>query len=271
MPVQMPKGGDTLVWVKTPQELTRRQPARPGAGLHQMLLAFRASTRGAVKFLRDLRAYSRLMPRDEVQLADLLPQLSDGTPSTSVDPHYFHQAAWATARIRESQAGSHVDVGSDLRFVACLTGLLPVTFVDIRPPMVSSPNLTLIHGSILELPFLSRSVQSLSCLHVAEHVGLGRYGDPLDPSGTRLACAELTRVLGSGGHLFFSVPIGRSRTCFNAHRVLSPREVRTMFGGLSLLAFSVVDDAGVAHHNVPPESSEGLEYGCGMFHFRCDE
>ncbi len=31
-------------------------------------------------------------------------------------------------------------------------------------------------------------------MHVVEHVGLGRYGDPLDPDGDLKAIAELKRV-----------------------------------------------------------------------------
>jgi hypothetical protein len=35
-------------------------------------------------------------------------------------------------------------------------------------------------------------------MHVVEHVGLGRYGDALDPKGDARACAELARVLAQG-------------------------------------------------------------------------
>lgn len=250
------------------RDLVRRSPDRVGAGVHRLLLALRANAPGTLRFLQSLWRYSKLAPQGGIQLADLTPYLHDGTASTSVDSHYFLQAAWATARIRAASASSHIDVGSDLLFVSCLTGIVPVTFIDIRPPVLSSPNLRLVHGSILALPFASQSVRSLSCLHVAEHVGLGRYGDPLDPEGTRLACAELSRILAQGGDLLFSVPVGRSRTCFNAHRIHAPREILALFGDLCLLEFSVVDDAGLLHLNRSPESAEILEYGCGLFHFK---
>ncbi len=43
------------------------------------------------------------------------------------------------------------------------------------------------------------SVESLSCKHVIEHIGLGRYGDVLDPGGDLKAISELKRALAVGG------------------------------------------------------------------------
>lgn len=59
-----------------------------------------------------------------------------------------------------------------------------VTFVDIRPLVADIPGLRYQQGSITALPFATDTVASLSSLHVVEHVGLGRYGDPVDPTGT---------------------------------------------------------------------------------------
>jgi hypothetical protein len=163
----------------------------------------------------------------------------------------------------------HVDVGSEVQFVAMLSTRVPVTFVDIRPLQAGGlPNLKSVEGSLLKLPFESGSVESLSCLHVAEHVGLGRYGDPLNPAGTRLACGELARVLAPKGNLFFSLPVGRPRVCFNAHRVHEPRQIIAYFPDLKLIEFSAVDDVDRLQRNIEPASMAGMEYACGLFHFQ---
>jgi hypothetical protein len=98
-------------------------------------------------------------------------------------------------------------------------------------------------------------------------VGLGRYGDPINPDGSLLAAAELQRILKPDGRLFLSVPVGRERVCFNAHRVFSPSTVRDYFQELRLKAFSLVDDAGRFNEEVQPEAAAKLEYGCGLFEF----
>jgi SAM-dependent methyltransferase len=213
--------------------------------------------------------YARMPSAEKLRLIDGYPCLGDRTKKTPFDAHYVFQAVWAMEHIAQSGDQHHIDVGSDVRFVTMLTTHLPVTFVDIRPLKAKGiKRLTSIAGSLLELPFADASVKSLSCLHVAEHVGLGRYGDPLDPSGTRRACAELARVLAPGGNLFFSLPVGRSRVCFNAHRVHTPAQILDYFRELELIAFAVVDDRREFLSNILPSQMAVSEYGCGMFWFQ---
>jgi hypothetical protein len=122
-------------------------------------------------------------------------------------------------------------------------------------------------GSILDLPYEDDSLESISCLHVAEHVGLGRYGDPLDPLGTKKAAVELGRCLARGGNLFFSVPVGKPRVCFNAHRIHAPGQILDYFGGLKLVELSGTDDDKQFRENVDVDILANGRYGCGMFWF----
>ncbi len=185
--------------------------------------------RGYRQFFADLRRYRKLAPDASVSLAEAYPQIHDRTATSAIDSHYFHQDVWAARQVAELRPRRHVDVGSRVDYVGFLTAITAITFVDIRPLDVDIEGLTSVAGSILDMPFEDRSLPSVSCLHVAEHVGLGRYGDPLDPDGTRKAASELQRVLAPGGHLLFSGPVGQPRTCFNAHRVHAPRDVVEMF------------------------------------------
>jgi SAM-dependent methyltransferase len=94
--------------------------------------------------------------------------------------------------------------------------------VDIRPLSLPLESLLFRQGSILDLPFEDGSVSSLSSLCVVEHIGLGRYGDPLDPQGTEKAIAELKRVLAPGGNLWLSMPVSDENVIhFNAGRIFS--------------------------------------------------
>lgn len=216
-------------------------------------------------YAHDLRAYREM--GGEAPFADLYPRLTDKTAQTGVDYHYFYQAAWAANCLRTQNPAQHPDVGSSSDFVGMMTAFVPVHFIDIRPLPVELPGLTNVAGTILELPFGDRTIDSLSCMHVAEHIGLGRYGDPLDPLGTVKATKELQRVVAADGHLYFSLPVGAPRTQFNAHRVLSIRGILEAFDGLDLVSFSITDDDGVYHEDVSPDGWDDQIYACGMFHF----
>lgn len=221
---------------------------------------------GYAWFLRDRRRYVAMGGEAPLALAN--PQLHDRVDKSPFDAHYFFLDNWALRRVKETAPPRHVDVGSRVDTVAHMAALAPTTFVDIRPLEAAVEGLTSRAGSILEMPYPDRSLPSLSCLHVAEHIGLGRYGDPLDPEGTRKAAKELARVLAPGGNLFFAMPVGRPRTCFNAHRVHDPREVPAMFPGLELVEFAGVDDAGRFARHRKPEELAGSEYACGMYWLR---
>ena len=100
-----------------------------------------------------------------------------------------------------------------------------------------------------------------------EHIGLGRYGDPIDPAGSARGALELVRVLAPGGKLYFSTPVGREHISFNAHRVFAPESVLRMFESLKNAGFSLVDDTGKFHQTARLEDGAKQEYGCGMYVF----
>ena len=194
--------------------------------------------------------------------------MDDWTAYTPFDPHYFYQGAWLSRNIATLNTKNHTDISSSVLTISVLSAFVDTIFIDYRPLKTKLSGLESISGNILDLPFDNGSINSLSCLHVIEHIGLGRYGDPLDAMGSIKAASELQRVLADNGNLFISVPIGCERVCFNAHRVFSPKTITSMFHVLQLVDFSYVDDSGVFFSNVPLIDGTNLDYGCGMFHFR---
>ena len=219
------------------------------------------------RFLKDWHNYSKMTATERLRFKDSHPCLTDSVRYTPFDPHYFYQAAWLARRLAESRPIRHIDVGSSVMTIGVLSAVVNTIFVDYRPLSTSLSNLGSISADVVFLPFKTGSIESLSCLHVIEHIGLGRYGDPLDPQGSVKAAQELERVLTPGGMLYVSVPIGLERVCFNAHRVFPPERARELFQSLKLVEFALVDDGGHFRKNQELESAKGYNYGCGMFAF----
>ncbi len=218
-------------------------------------------------FFRDWIRYARTEGAEPIRWRNTFPQLGDKVATSSFDRHYFFQDRWAFRKVHESGVTAHVDVGSRLDLIGFLSTFCKVTFVDIRPLTTPVDNVESKEGSILAMPYADKSVSSLSCLHVAEHIGLGRYGDPIDPAGTRKACAELARVLSVDGNLYFSLPVGKPRLCFNAHRIHSPAQIISYFEGLTLVEFSAIGDDRNFVRDVDPAAFGDADYACGLFHF----
>lgn len=233
---------------------------------------FLRKLKGMPYFVRDAIAYTRAdRPRSfSITAADLFPVLSERFSEAGfARGHYFFQDIWAARKLKERGVADHVDVGSRLDgFVAHALTFAAVTYVDIRPLGIEVKGLNFKQGSVLSLPFQDNSLPTLSSLHVLEHIGLGRYGDPVAPQGHVAAAKELARVLAPGGRLLLGVPVGRERLCFNAHRIFSPETVLALFPGLRLIEFSLVDDAGLGiAHNTDFKTANACSYGCGLFEF----
>jgi len=219
-------------------------------------------------YLSQLRRY-RLLTEENLSLTELYPALKDRfAPAGHLDAHYFRQDLWVAGRIMAAQPSVHVDVGSRFDgFVAQLSLVVPVEMVDLRPLDHGLSQVRFQQGSICSLPYPDRSVASISSLHVVEHIGLGRYGDPLDPEGSRKALRELQRVLAPGGVLYLSVPIGRQRVCFNAHRVFAPEFVIEHLNELTLSDFRGISDDGSFLKGITPATFKESEFALGIYEF----
>jgi SAM-dependent methyltransferase len=223
-------------------------------------------------YIRDAVSYSRRRPRHafRILLRNCYPILNERTQSAgTLEGAYFHQDLWAARRIFHRRPEEHVDIGSRTDgFIAHLLAFMPVTVIDIRTMQSKVQGLTFIQDDATYLRhFENDSVDSISSLHAAEHFGLGRYSDPVDPDACFRFIDNLQRVLRPGGRLYFSVPIGRERLEFNAHRVFATSTILEQFAQLSLLSFSFVDDAGRLHEDCEPREDQSSECGCGLFEF----
>lgn len=172
--------------------------------------------------------------------------------------HYFYQDLLVAQKIFERRPRKHVDVGSRIDgFVAHVASFREIEVLDIRPLTSAPRNVVFHHCDLLSMSSqFHEYCDSLSCLHVLEHLGLGRYGDTIDIDGHVKALHNLVKILRPGGTLYLSAPFGVERIEYNAHRVFNLGTLLNLVDRtLEIVEFSMVDDAGELQANVDLQSA----------------
>ncbi len=222
--------------------------------------------------LKDYFAFKKAAKSDRFSLSfkDFYPQVKDKTIKTGFDRHYVYHTSWAARKVKEINPIKHIDISSSLYFCGIVSAFTDVDFYDYRPADLKLSGLRSLEGNLHSLPFDNNSVLSISCMHTIEHIGLGRYGDPIDAEGDIKAIDELKRVVQLGGNLLFVTPVGKPKIEFNAHRIYSYEQIISYFDGFELKEFSLIPESGekggiIANAN--PALVKNETYGCGCFWF----
>jgi hypothetical protein len=199
------------------------------------------------------------------------PCLDEDTDISGFDTHYLYHVAWALRKIFKYAPERHTDISSAVNFSACLSALIPTTFIDYRPADIKLSNLDCAKGDLSDTSsWEAEKFESVSCMHVVEHIGLGRYGDNLDVMDDLKAMATLKKIVKAGGKLYFVVPTGRPAVFFNAHRVYLASKIIEYFSDqFTLDEFYFIPGP----QNQAPLTNCSFEYtlqfmyGCGCFEF----
>jgi hypothetical protein len=169
---------------------------------------------------------------------ELMPCLHDRyDESGSSNSEYFWQDLFVAQKVFDAFPVIHLDIGSRIDgFVAHLASFRVVEVIDIRPNPneiinVRFTRMDLMDGNVK----LNNYCDSISCLHALEHFGLGRYGDMLDSNGWKKGLSNMSKILQVGGRMYLSVPVGRPRVVFNAHRVFAIEELLNEMAKLNLV------------------------------------
>ena len=211
------------------------------------------------------------------RITHIFPVLGEaGQQAGTARGHYFHQDLLVANFVFKNIPTRHVDIGSRIDgFVAHVATFRKIEVLDIRPLEIDAhDNIAFIEADLMKIDSrLEAMSDSVSCLHVIEHFGLGRYGDKLDPDGHKKAIGNIISLLKPGGTLYISFPIAaKNKLHFNAHRVFHPRDIfnwNEAVKELELLRFDYVDDVGDLHKDVDLKSFEyDQNYGCGIYTFK---
>lgn len=129
--------------------------------------------------------------------------------------------------------------------IGCATGCFPAmqlsagieqcTVFEVRPTEVNDSRVEVRIQDLTYAEDVEPEFDLVTCLSTIEHIGLGRYGDPIDPWGDLKLAANLRRLVRPGGLLLLSFPVGRGAVVYNMHRIYSPQRRAALFGDLRLL------------------------------------
>lgn len=239
----------------------------------QFLSAFSPKKKSWVDL--DLEELKRQKGSDRTfEFGDMYPILTDKNDEAgNMAGHYFHQDLFVARQINLAKPQKHLDIGSRTDgFVAHVASFREIELIDIREIENKVKNVHFRQADLMELPpELVGYCDSVSSLHVIEHFGLGRYGDPINYFGYLKAINNIANILVSGGTFYFSVPIGPQRIEFNAHRVFSVKYlIHILSDHFEIISFSYVNDRGDFFENIgliqeKVESNFSCIYGCGIF------
>jgi hypothetical protein len=234
-----------------------------------ILIRFPKKLARSVEYMGEFRKFKAISDgRFSINLSDAYPCLTDKIKTTPFDQHYTYHPAWAARKLQQIAPKEHVDISSILSFSTVISAFISTRFYDYRPAQIQLSNFTSGSQDLKQLTFEDDSIESLSCMHTIEHIGLGRYGDELDVQGDLKSIKELKRVLQPGGSLLFVTPVGRPKIEFNGHRIYSFEQVVQYFSPLFLQEFSLITDSGGFIENADPASVKKQKYGCGCFWFK---
>lgn len=207
----------------------------------------------------------------EVRKDCMYPILNEKYAQAGRTSIYFWQDLWGTKWVHQRNPEHHYDIGSRIDgFIAHLLSFRKnIHVIDVRPLDSNVPNMKFTCADATNMEsFEDNSIESLSALCSIEHFGLGRYGDPIDPSACFKAFDAVQRILKPGGDLYLSVPVGKERLEFNAHRIFDPKTIVNSFPLMELIEFK----------NIQPDYAtepvlENINHfseieGTGLFYFR---
>jgi SAM-dependent methyltransferase len=230
-------------------------------------------------FLKDFIKMKKMLRQTNnasFRILKFYPVFGEKRSHNSIPWNYFFQDLWVAQLILQNNPIKHVDVGSRIDgFVAHIATFRQIEVYDIRSVRNDIPNVKFVQVDLCSEKFhFADYCDSISSLHVIEHLGLGRYGDRIDPDAYVKGLRNITKALKNDGLFYLSVPIGKQRIEFNAHRVFSASYIIELLKPYYKLEnFGYINDQSLFFPNVSItdsgfDNSFGCFYGCGIFIFR---
>ena len=146
--------------------------------------------------------------------------------------HYEAFSFWMASKLNNLKERRMIlDIGSKKITNAILSASHDVTAIVLRDCHDGLSNVKyVIHDVSYRLPFGDKFFDTFTSMVSLPLVGLGRYGDRLDPNCLIHLIAELDRVMKNDSELIFSFCLGKDMLNFNNGWFLELDTIKKLFG-----------------------------------------
>ena len=209
------------------------------------------------------------------KVKNFYPMLDDFNENAgNIKNHLFHADLLTSQNVFRSRPMKHLDIGSRIDgVVAQIASFRKLELLDIRDIDISPhQNISFIKKDLLQIEEVKDddkydSISSIGCI---AHVGLGRYGDKIDPDGYKKAIKTINILSKDNSTIYILVPVGKEGVEFNAHRIFNPKEIIKEFKKYNfyLQEFNLIDDEGNLILNSGLDETKNLNFGGGYFVFK---
>lgn len=147
--------------------------------------------------------------------------------------YYAVFSYWVAQKLKSSRVSSNLkilDLGGVKLFNAILSLDYEITSIVLKHPrdFISSVKY-IVHDVSNPLPFPDNSFEVFTSPATLHLIGLGRYGDKLNPFCLINFLIQLHRVLKENADVFICLPLGKDCLIFNYHWIFSFNTIKKFF------------------------------------------
>lgn len=207
------------------------------------------------------------------RINNIYPFLEFNTIFKEHENQFFHADLLISKKVFNNNPKNHLDIGSRIDgLVGQLSIFRKVDALNLQKINIfPHKNINLIQKDILQIKNNEfKKYQSISSVGVLGHIGLGRYGDKIDPAGHLKAINIICNYLiKKKGIIYLMVPVGKESVHFNSHRVFDTKKLIKIFhqNKCILKEFHLINDEGKLKLNFNKEKTRKVGFCGGIFIF----
>jgi hypothetical protein len=155
----------------------------------------------------------------------------------NTDKYRFYQNHWFMERIKNVSAEKILDIGTNLELIGAASAVIPGTSIQPFQEDLHIDSLEIKDCALSNANIQDKSQSLTTSLSFIETVGMGQYGEELDPLAGIKLLKEINRIIAPGGSFIGSMAIGRdSFIDFNKRRGIEKKEALKIFPDFEIIS-----------------------------------